>query len=298
MLNSVICQCSPTRSQNENHSKAVRLPQELVDEIVSYVDDDYTLLSCSRTCFSWRSAAQPRLSYHLTSLNVQGDHHKQLQWPIPLQEGYKLHLLPFIQQLYIRTTTIKPSVFTSNQLRGDSLYYFSALNNLRELWIDNLKLSGFIPRMKRYFGHLQSTLQSLTLNFPKGSCRMILYFIGFFPNLQDLNLLNFQTQETETIGSDALVPPSRPPLCGWLTFGSDQGLDFVKLMSTLHGKLRFQHMKFIFVPAYTPWVLNACVNTLETFQLCLLGESFFRWKGEGLRLNVKHSQERSQHRTH
>lgn len=267
MLDSVNRQSSPARSQNENRSKPARLPQELVDDIISYVDDDYTLFSCSMTCRSLRYSARLPPFYSLTSFNVQGGGRERVQWPIPLQEGCKLDSLPFVRRLYIRTTTIKPSAFTSDQLRGDSLRHFSALKNLRELWVDNLKLSDFIPHMKQYFGHLESTLQSLALNSPEGSCRTILYFIGFFPKLQDLKLLNFRSQ-TETTGSSALVPPSRPPLHGWLRFESSEAGEFVNLMTALHGGLRFRHVELLRVPADAQRILDACVETLETFQLC------------------------------
>jgi hypothetical protein len=101
------------------------------------------------------------------------------------------------------------------------LRYFSALTNVQELGIDDLQVSTFMPDIRRFFGHLSPNLRFLALVNPTGSCREILYFIGLFPNLQDLRLhYSYQKEKEEPKESEDDTTPlllSVPPLQGRFT---------------------------------------------------------------------------------
>ena len=105
--------------------------------------------------------------------------------------------------------------------------------------MDDLQVPSFIPDVQRYFGHFTQTLRSLALQEPRGTSRQILYFIGLFPNLQDLKLcynisMNWQQ---DTVNVD-LSPLSVPPLCGRLTLVCFTREKLVKDMITFEDTAR------------------------------------------------------------
>ena len=129
--------------------------------------------------------------------------------------------------------------FTPKKLDKCTLRYFSALTNLQELGMDNLQVASFMPNIQRYFEHFAPTLRFLALREPGGSSRQILYFIGLFPNLQDLKLCyNFPEGEQEGMADADLVPLSVPPLCGRLTLMCFAKEKLVKDMIAFFGGLR------------------------------------------------------------
>jgi hypothetical protein len=157
--------------------------------------------------------------------------------------------------------------FTREELGGRNLCYFSALKNLQELGIDNLQVSSFIPDLRECFGHLSPTLRLLALGWPKGSSRQIVYFIGLFPNLQDLKLqYPILIKEYENAVDTTLIPPSSPPLQGRLTLVLFTREQIVKDMITLFGGLRFRQMDLFGVKCL-PLLLEKCAETLETLRL-------------------------------
>ena len=246
-------------------SPITRLPQELVAVIISYfIDDTSTLLACSMTCYSWYIAAVPHLHHSLTAGEPW---EAKYVWPKPLQNSYKLGLLPLVKRFRIRADTYHSLEFTPRQLDGHILRYFSALTNLQELGIDALQVSSFMPDIKRCFGHFAPTLQFLALREPRGSCRQILYFIGLFPNLQDLKLCyRLPVVEQESTTDPELVPLSTPPLQGRLTLTCFTREQLVKDMITFFGGLRFRSMDLFRVDGVR-LLLGACAETLETLQL-------------------------------
>ncbi|KAF9780964.1 hypothetical protein BJ322DRAFT_289281 [Thelephora terrestris] len=246
-----------------------KLPQELVEEILSYfVDDKRTLLACSLTCWSWYSATVRHLHYSLTTDDnpVSLTASKNRWWPRPLEKMYELDLLPLVKRLRIRMM-LRKDLFTPERLDGHNLRYFLALKNLQELGIDNLVLHNFMPDLQRYFGHLSLTLRFLALLQPIGSSRQIVYFIGLFPNLQDLKLHYPVLRDEEENTLDTTPNPlSSPPLRGRLTLTLFTREQIVKDMITLFGRLRFHHMDLFGVKCL-PLLLEQCAETLETLRL-------------------------------
>ena len=247
--------------------------QDLVNEVVSYIYDIWTLRSCSTACQMMYYAALPRLYYSHETLVMKGSE-RRIAWPQPLKRSHKLGLLPLVKQFSILHGIC---TFGPEQLNGDNLRYFSALKNLRELSMCRFELAKFMPNVQPYFNHFVPTLQSLSLTEPRGSTRQILYFIGLFPNLQDFELYSFASTEKATTADLALIPPSIPPLNGWLAFRLIQRDRFIDEMIALYGGLHFCHV-------YLDWmswrqVLGACAETLKTLQLdegSLQGEDFFK----------------------
>ena len=248
-------------------SPVTKLPQELVEIIISYfIYDTRSLLACSTTCHSWYIAAVPHLHHTLTTENDDSrKRDKKHLWPKPLRRSYGLGLLPFVKQFRIRLG--QRDEFTPRWLGKHTLPYFTALTNLQELGIDRLQVSKFMPNNLRFFGHLSPTLRFLALNEPTGSSRQILYFIGLFPNLQDLKLHYSDPEDEEESTADAtLVPLSIPPLRGRLTLTCFTREKLVRDMIALFGGLRFSHMD-VFRVGCVQLLLDACAETLETLRL-------------------------------
>ena len=240
-------------------SPITRLPQELITLIISYlIRDTPALIACSMTCYSWYIAAVPHLHHTLT---MDAWEHP---WPKPLRDSYNLGLLPLVKQFRYRTVF---GYFTPKTLDRCTLRYFSALTNLQELGIDNLNVPSFMPNIRQYFGHLTQTLRFLALREPIGSSHQILYFIGSFPNLQDLKLCyNYSMGVQEGITDVDLTPLSVPPLCGRLTLICFTKEKLVKDMITLFGGLRFRYMDLFRVKCVR-LLLDACADTLEGLRL-------------------------------
>jgi hypothetical protein len=245
-----------------------------VEEILSYfVDDKRTLIVCSLTCRSWYLATVRHLHYSLTTDDDclaecwwPGPLGKKYWWPGPLGKKYELGLLPLVKRFRIRIRR-RNVWFTPEWLDKHNLRYFSALKNLQELGIDDLALRNFMPDLQRCFGHLSPTLRFLALRRPFGSSRQIVYFIGLFPNLQDLKLhYPFLRDEEEDIADTTLVPLSSPPLEGRLTLILFTREQIVKDMVTLFGGLRFRRMDLFGVKCL-PLLLKQCAETLDTLRL-------------------------------
>ena len=252
-------------------SPFTRLPQEVVEIIISYFTYDLrTLIACSLTCHSWYIAAVPLLHHTLTTDGTIGyswGETKRL-WPKPLRHSYYLGLLPLVKRFRIRQTfCFRPEdLFGSNRFSQRTLCYFSAFTSLQELGMDDLQISTFMPNIKEYFGHLSPNLRSLALVRPTGSCREILYFIGLFPNLQDLKLHYDVVQEQENEDHATPPPLSVPPLQGQLTltcFGREK---LMEEMINHFGGLHFRFMDLFRVNC-ARLLLSACAGTLETLRL-------------------------------
>ena len=130
-----------------------------------------------------------------------------------------------------------------------------------------MQVSSFMPNIQQSFGDLAPTLRFLALREPEGSPRQILYFIGLFPNLQDLKLYRSLPEEEQGSLTDTdLVPLSVPPLRGRLTLAFFTNVRLVKDMMAIFGGLRFRSMDRFRVKC-TRLLLEACAETLETLRL-------------------------------
>ena len=111
------------------------------------------------------------------------------QPPRSSQEAKKLGLLPFVKKFRVCVESSDTAMFSLKRLNWGILRQFSALTNVRELAIDYLDVPSFMPRIRRHFGHFSPTVRSLALRKPKGTSRQIIFFIGLFQHLDDLELL-------------------------------------------------------------------------------------------------------------
>lgn len=247
----------------EEQHLASRLPRDLVDMIVSYIYDFNTLLSCSKTCHSWYFAVLPSLHYSLTTSYTGNSGPGERS--IPLQESYGLGLLSLAKRFSILTEDWGGS---TQRFRKCNFGYFSALQNLRELRIDNPLVPSFVQNVEQYLDRFPPAVESLSLSGNGASCRQILYLIGLFKGLQDFKLCDFDpAEEDEVTANLAPFPRFVPPLRGWLTLRFlSSGEEFLDGMVAIYGRLRFRCVDLWEVGCMQR-VLGACTDTLETLQL-------------------------------
>ena len=261
-------------------SSAIELPPDVVEIIIAYlIYDMRSLLACSMACRSWYMAAVPHLHHTIDTQTYPYDWYPKWgkKWPKPLVRMHKLGLLPFVKKLHIHESPYSdvnglfPGIFYCSLL-----HQYSKMTNLQELAIDHLSIGKFIPKLQRSFGHFSPTLRSLALREPEGSCRQIMYFVGFFQHLEDLKLIlrtGTSTSHPQEKLNDYLTPAPRftPPLRGRLTMRFSREVELLKLMINLFGGLRFNSMDLYCVDGVR-LLLDACAETLETLRLFQKGE--------------------------
>ena len=248
-------------------SPTARLPKAIVEMIVGYLIHDVpSLRACSETCRSWYTSAFPHL--HLTiSASINRSFDPKLQWPNPIRSMHTLGLLPSAKKVQIHSGYLGDN-FSPSLLGWRVLRHFSALTNVQELEIDHLDIPNFVPRIQRCFGHFLPTVRSLSLKAPEGSSRQIVYFVGWFQNLEDLSLrdINAYHHGGEPSGGKKLIPRFSPPLRGRLTIWHVNRDSVVRDMIDLFEGIRFDYMD-VFNSTAVPSLLCACAKTLRVVRL-------------------------------
>ena len=247
-------------------SPATRLPQEIVGIIIAYLTYDMrSLRACTMTCYSWYIAAAPYLHYGLTTtVDPRG---RKFRYPNPLQHMHTLGLLPLIKQFRVRGCDYNCVGLSPKSFNLSTLGPFFALTNVQRLNIDYLDIPSFMPRIRRYFRHFLPTVRSLALKEPKGSNRQIIYFVGLFQHLEDLELLHGKVYcQGRPADDPTLIPPFAPPLRGRLTMTCFTRVGFLKDMITLFGGISFRSMDLCNVRGMRV-LLDACAKTLRTLRL-------------------------------
>ena len=103
--------------------------------------------------------------------------------------------------------------------------------NVQELQLVHFNISICMPYIQECFGHFAPAVQKLDLLTPKGSCCQIVYFIGLFPNLQDLTLrYPMHPEEEGGVLDSTLIPHFKPPLHGSFTLSGNEGEALVREM--------------------------------------------------------------------
>ena len=250
--------------------------------IAHLIYDKFTLLACSLTTYSWCLAAVPHLHHTLITPVYLLRENEQPWRPDSFRRIYELGLFPLVKKFDVKGVDPYfccrgPITFSPKQFDSCILHQFSTLTNIRELGIDSLDISSFMPNVRQYFGHFSPTVQSLALRKPKGSRRQI-FFIGLFQHLEDVKLLydsvDFQEEPADDL---TLIPFFVPPLHGRLTMTCFTRVGILEDMIGLFGGLRFRGMDLFFVHGMR-LLLDACAETLETLRLYPYdprGEEFF-----------------------
>ena len=257
----------PSGTPTRRLSSAAKVPREVIEMVIAHlIGNTGDLVACSLISHSWYAVAFPHRHDTLVTSTHYWGKNRRFTWPEPLLQMGELGFLPFVKKFQIHRSHnhhlqgISPELSNPRILR-----HFSALSNVQELGMEDLDIPSFMPGIRLYFGHFMPTVHSLALKKPKGSCRQIVYFIGLFEHLEDLNLL---CRVTDPPGADpedgqTLTPP---PLGGRLTLMHSTRAGLLKEMIDLFGRIRFRSMNLFDVQGVRH-LLNTCAETLETLQI-------------------------------
>ena len=244
-------------------SPAANLPLEIVEMVVNHlIYDTPSLCTCTMTCYSWYLVAAPHLHKILVTYTNHWD--RNLWWRDPLWRMHTLGLLPLLKVIRIRGDP--KSTFSPMRFSRRTLCKFSALTNVQRLLIDDLDIPSFMPMIRQYFGHFLPTLQQLALIGPRGSCRQIIYFVGLFQHLENIEFYDGIDFQGEPADDPTLIPPSVPPLRGWLVLVRFVRPSLLEAMIYLFGGVRF---RFVALSDFggARLLLDACAETLEVLRL-------------------------------
>ena len=249
------------------HERTVNLPQDILEIIIADLGDDISSLKAfSTTCHSWYLAAVPRLHHTLALEERPLD---PARWELkPLAKLHEMDLLPFVKKLGIRATSFNPWL-SPRKFDRQTLRYFSALTNVRQLRIERFDLSKFMPGVERYFGHFAPTLRSISLTISSGTQRQLLYFLALFPNLDDIEIEYYPIINSDAAtnhDSEVAVPFSVPSLRGQLKLSHFPSETISRDMITLFGGFRFRYMD-LFSVGGSRLLMGACADTLETVRV-------------------------------
>ena len=267
MIQRILSRGTPPGTPSTSSSLIAKLPQEILEIVIDHLAcDKPSLCACCMTCYSWYIAAVPLLHQTLF-VSAYPFGARKSRWPNAIVDMRRLGLLHLVKNLRIYGddifNVISPKLFPRSVMSS-----FATLKHVRELKIWHLDIPSFMPRIQKYFGHFLPTVRLLALTSPKGTRRQILFFIGLFQHLEDLWLydITLRSGDVEPADDSTLIPPSSPPLGGWLTVHNVQRRDLIKDMVRLFGGIRFRRIH-IWDAAETRLLLNACAKTLLTLQL-------------------------------
>lgn len=234
------------------------LPHEIVQMIIGLlVHDVRTLKACSLTCHSWYIAALP----HIHRTLVLRGRNRGLN---ALSDRHALGLSPFTKEIGIEQAIPDSHWFLPQFFSHQDSRPFFTFTNVQNLRVQRLDIAAFFPEFIQYFGHLSSTLRSLTLHAPRCNALQLSHFISLFPNLDDIAIRYIRA--APAVLGEVHAPYSTSKLRGRLELVSSDTVEIWEHLATQCG-LRFRSVYFWDVTKCVPVILTACAKTLETLRI-------------------------------
>ena len=244
------------------------LPQELVDEILTYLKDDFpSLVSCSGSCKALLCSTRPLI--HRTFCLSTGSSVDKYRSSLLNQAQFdnirlaeQAQVLKYTTRLIIRLG----DDFVPENLRPH-LRYFRAMHGVTSLEIYLLDATRFLPAFETHFGHIVPTLRSLSLIGARDPIKGVFHFISRFPLLRDLDLVQFPIARHRP--SKSYTPPKikvPPPLNGTLRFRRTYpSIEIIQSLVNVPGGIHFRSIEMgdaREIPLQT--IIDACSNTVES----------------------------------
>ena len=250
-------------------SHLMSFPQELVDEILSYLSSDdkqdqQSLRNCSLVAKSWINPSRRHL--FKTILIRERDRQSWLDRISPSNIELLRHVRSFCfygSDLWDRDP---PSKFTDIE---DLYVYFPSFRRLHTIDLCEAHISSDFPEQVEMFSPYQQVLSSLILAAVSLPWRSFVALIDYFPNLRNLELqsLSFEDDNVNT-------PPLSRPLRGKLCFYLSEEEYLVSFSNWFTG-LEVEYEELVIdvgyvSGTYSQRIATTCGKTLKhlRFQLC------------------------------
>ena len=245
----------------------VRLPQEIVDYIVDYISEDRpTLFACTHLSRTWCIAARVHLHRIFTVSDFAG-----FEAVGDLQKMGMVHL--------VRKMVVARRIQHTDFLLPKTMTYLNAFTHLQELDVMYLNVRELLHWLYRHCGNLTSTVRTLTLRYPKGNTKQLLFFISLFSQLENLAVDSIETEPA----FDVYVPTLEcsPPLSGRLALTGIFDQEFMSGLASLQEGLKFRTVDLQFC-GEAQEVIDGCAGTMERF---ICHPSDFRGKSHSPRIS-------------
>jgi len=230
------------------------LPQELVDEILSYLFDNLRALkACSLACKLLFGATRPLIHQRLVCVDSGPDPHKPKG---SLFSRGKRGPKTFERLIdagragvlcYTRHLAFKPKLnsllprLDPRDMQG-YLPYLRSITKLHTLTLDTFFLPPFTPVFNEYFGMFANTLRHLDIRRADCPKQYLLYIICQFPLLEDLTIVALPSQRTPYVGDPVPMITQSPPLRGELVLIQGVSVGLSEGLAGLPGGLNFRSL--------------------------------------------------------
>ena len=242
-------------------------PQELVDEILSYLSlgdkqDQQSLRNCSLVAKSWINPSQRRL-FETVLITVAN---RQL-WLKNISPA-NIELLRHVRFLSITgCETHESLIFPVKRTEIDDLYdYFPSFHQLHTIKLSHPYISSDIPERMEMFSPCQQSLSSLILVKASLPWCSFIALIDYFPNLGNLELRGISFRV-----SDRNPPHLSRPLRGRLGFHSSSEKNLEDLSRFFTGpEVEYEELAVdmdSLTGTYSQCIVTACVKTLKRLKV-------------------------------
>ena len=248
------------------------LPQELVDEILSYLFDDLNdLKACSLTCKHLFGATRPLIHQRLclASRPDLTTHSKPKRSLFSRRESAPKAFERLIDAdrsgllRYTRHLTFKIGGGSlSPRTIQEYLPHLRSITKLHGLTLIAFDVHPFIPVFNQYFGMFTNTLRHLDIRNAYATEQQLLYTTCQFPLLEDLTFVS-PTEMAVYPGRPVPMITQSPPLRGKLFLAEVYSGELFEGLATLPGGLHFRSLE-LFQCEGPQAVLEACSHTVTS----------------------------------
>jgi hypothetical protein len=224
------------------------LPQEIIDHIVDYISDDRAaLFTCTYLSRAWCITARAHL-------------HRTLVVSNPLWFGAVDDLLKMGMAHLVREMVVTRKIGETEFWLPATVTRLDAFTHLQELDIKFFDVGAPLLWLHEHCEILKSTVRSLTLRYPKGSIKQLVYLISLFSNLENLTVDGFN----KAVAHDSQVPvvQGSPPLTGRLVLGRIIDQEFFSALASIPGGVRFRTVDLQLCEG-VQGIIDACAMTME-----------------------------------
>jgi len=229
---------------------SVRLPQELVHQIVGYISDDRpTLFACTHLSRTWCIAARIHLHRDFTVLDSEG-----------FKAADDLQSMGMID--LVRKIAVSRQIHQADFLLPETMIRLHTFTNLQELDIRYLNVGQPLQWLREHCDILKSTVRTLTLRYPRGSIKQLLSFISLFTSLENLAVDSIDRDFTTEDCTPVLE--TSPPLTGRLTLTGIFDQDFMAGLVSSQKGIKFRTVDLQFC-GEAQVIVDGCAGTMERF---------------------------------